>query len=281
MSRYNRLLITLDDAYRNYDFQILANELYQFIWNDFCDWYLEMAKIDFVSSEERAGVLSEVGLPQANPQTEKVLYQIFEGLLRALHPIMPFITEELKNQMPRINGGQPYISIMFANYPAAHPGLIEDNAEQAMTFIMRLIRSIRDVRQTYGLPPTRPLTMKIEASGHERGIIEGHMRYIEKLAKVNAAFATEPHSDGLWHSYKIDQSIVYIPKQFLTDPKAKEKLLERKQSIEKEQFKIKQILDKNGFRTNAPQEKVDALTKQLAEIEIKLSQIDSQIKIFD
>ena len=135
LSKYNRLLASLALAYENYDYQVIANDLYQFTWDYFCDWYLELSKIDNQNKQE----------------TEKVLYLIFESLLRTLHPVMPFVTEELWHQVTNSTDHQTTESILLSNYPIADQQFIDNKAEEDMDYLIRLIRSIRNIRQTYNV----------------------------------------------------------------------------------------------------------------------------------
>jgi len=267
LSTYNKLLTTLDNAYTSYDFQILASELYQFTWDYFCDWYLEISKIE------------------SSTETNTVLCHIFEGLLRTLHPIMPFVTEELWDQLKSVSemteDRRALKSIMFASYPQADASFIDAEAEEKMYYLIRLIRSIRNIRQTYNVPHSVQLEVIFAGNTQETKLIKGNIRYIENIARVKliekssaAEMPTRCASDTT------DQTTIYIPLADVIDvQKTKDKLVQRKQSLEKEWQKSKQILENNEFKAKAPPDKVNALEEQLQAAQTQISHIQDQIKV--
>jgi valyl-tRNA synthetase len=267
LSAYNKLLISVEESYKNYDYQIVANDLYQFTWDYFCDWYLEISKIS------------------ASQETNKVLYQIFEGLLRALHPVMPFVTDELWDQfkalgqMPKET--QNLKSIMFAPYPKGDKALIDNQAEEKMGYLMRLIRSIRNIRQVYNVPHTAPLDAVYESSPEETQLLKDNLLYIETIARVKLIEKSSLNKTiDRCASDTIDQTTIYVPLSDVIDvQKTVDKLLQRKQSLEKEWQKGKQILDNAEFKSKAPPEKVNALEEQLKAAETNISHIQNQIKV--
>ena len=222
LSIYNHLLANLANAYQNYDFQILSGELYQFTWDYFCDWYLEISK--FENSTE----------------TNKVLYQIFEGLLRSLHPIMPFVTEELWNQfkeiMPAKEAKQLPQSIMFADYPQANSELFDNQAEAKMNFLMKIIRSVRNIRQTYNVAHSTEIEVIFQSSTDEEKLIKENIHYIEKIARIKFTAKTSTVAlPARCANDTIEKTIIYVPLANIIDvQKTMDKLLQRKQSVEKD-----------------------------------------------
>ncbi len=273
LSSYNKLLDKLQAAYKNYDYQILANELYQFTWDYFCDWYLEISKIDPNTSNN--------GNNSTKLQTEKVLYTIFEGLLRALHPIMPFVTEELWNQLPITNSRPNTTSVLTAEYPKANSQYIDESAEKEMGFLMRLIRSIRNIRQTFNVPHSSVIDVIFEANSQQADLIKHYTHYIEQLTpvKLSAKSNTTPERCA---TDKIDNTTIYVPLANVIDiQKTKDKLMQRKQSIEKEWQKTKQIMESNEFKSKAPPEKVEAVQNQLASTETQIDHLEAQLKVLN
>jgi len=267
LSAYNKLLANIEESYKNYDYQILASDLYQFTWDFFCDWYLEISKIS------------------ASPETNKILYQIFEGLLRALHPIMPFVTDELWNQFKALGQmpteTQNLKSIMFASHPKADNNLIDEQAEEKMGYLMKLIRSIRNIRQVYNVPHTAPLDAIYEGSPEETQLLKNNVQYVETIARVKLIEKSSLNKTiDRCASDTIEQTTIYIPLSDVIDvQKTVDKLLQRKQSLEKEWQKGKQILDNADFKSKAPPEKVNALEEQLRAAETNISHIQNQIKV--
>ncbi len=267
MSTYNKLLASLNTAYENYDFQVLASELYQFTWDYFCDWYLEISKTENSS------------------ETNKVLYHIFEGLLRALHPIMPFVTEELWDQLKGLPGAtessKALKSIMFAPYPQTDAVFIDTEAEQKMGYLIKFIRSIRNIRQTYNVPHSAQIEVIFQGTAEETKLIKDNIHYIENIARVKLIGKSSAiKMPARCASGTIDQTTIYVPLADIIDvQKTVDKLMQRKQSLEKERQKSKQILENDEFKAKAPPEKVNALEEQLQSAQIQIDHIQEQIKV--
>jgi len=236
---------------------------------------LEISKIDYNSAEN--------GAHKNKQQTEKVLYIIFEGLLRALHPIMPFVTDELWNQLPKANTKEALSSILTLNYPIANLEYINDKAEKEMDFLMRLIRSIRNIRQTYNIPHSAQIDVIFQAAPEHETLIKQYVHYIEKLTPVKlAAKTTTTDMPDRCATDTIDKTVIYIPLSSIIDiQKTKDKLLQRKQSIEKEWRRTKQIIESNEFKAKAPPEKVAAVEGQLASTQTQIDHLEAQLKVLN
>ena len=271
LSRYNKLLQSLEAAYNNYDYQIIANELYQFTWNYFCDWYLEISKIDNNNGENN------------KQQTAKVLYLIFEGLLRALHPIMPFVSEELYAQLSAATGQHTAKSILFSAYPIADNKYINTAAEEKMDFLILLIRSIRNIRQTYNIPHASLIDVIFQSHEPRQSLIEQYSHYIEKLTTAKLiAKASIAQLPSRCATDSTGETSILIPLSDVIDiEKTKEKLLARKQSVEKDLLKTKQIMDSHEFKTKAPAEKVDLVRQQLETTLTQISHLEAQLKVLN
>jgi len=274
LSKYNKLLNILNHSYTSYDFHIITTELYQFTWDYFCDWYLEISKIEEVSVNTEAA---------KQRQTEKILYYVFEGLLRALHPIMPFITEELANQLHQLAGKSEEKSVMFAEYPTADKAFLDNEAEQEMDYLMRLIRSIRTIRQTYNVPHSAQIDVIFHGNGSEERLIKQYTQYIATLTPVKLIAKSSTNTiPARCASDTIGETTIYIPLANVIDiQKTKDKLLQRKQSVEKELQKTKQILDSNEFKTKAPLEKVQAVQKQAESVQLQIKHLEAQLKVLN
>ena len=120
-------------ASRIYDADSISavQELYHFVWDEFCDWYIEIAKLYFPD-------------PVEGPRTRAVLLEVLEKTLRLLHPVIPYVTEEIWQRLPHEGP-----SIMVAPFPVPEPGKIDVEDEAAMTRVMRLVTAIRTLRATY------------------------------------------------------------------------------------------------------------------------------------
>ncbi|MFN8553322.1 MAG: valine--tRNA ligase [Candidatus Obscuribacterales bacterium] len=276
LHRYNSMLAVINEAYNTYDFQVVAGELHEFIWDYFCDWYLEIAKIQL--AQEAEGKL-------ADGQTRKVLHTIFEGLMRALHPIMPFITEELWSQTPKNVMFQQLISVMFAPYPHQDDRFLNPASEEKMAFLIRVIRTIRDMRQTFNVPASAEAEVIISVENQtELDWLEAGRGYIQRLSnKINPlTMGVSLQAPGKAARKKVGSATIYIPLANLIDvEKTKEKLQQRVQPIEKEIAKVKENLERPGFKERAPKDKVEAMERQLQDLYAQLEGVKAQLSILD
>jgi valyl-tRNA synthetase len=275
LHRYNVLLDLLQMYFNDFDFDTVARDLHEFTWNCFCDWYLEIAKIQ----------LAQDANTNEQSQTKAVLQTIFEGLLRALHPIMPFITEELWTKVPKSSFfPADFASIMFAPYPRADENFIDDDSEIKMEFLIRVIRSIRNIRQTYNVPASAEAEVMIVCQDEEemKCLAEG-ADYIERLAKANPLDVSMDCSPPSMAACEAVSSVnIYVPLAKLIDvQKSKEKLTQRKQSIEKEVAKVNSQLANPDFKSKAPADKVAKIEAQLADLTRQLESVEAQLTVLE
>lgn len=275
LHRYNVMLDLVAMNFTDYDFDNVARIIHEFTWDCFCDWYLEIAKIQ-ISQEAASGEVS---------QTRAVLHTVFEGLLRALHPIMPFITEELWSKVPKSSFfPKDFQSIMFAPYPRPDENFIDDDSEEDMEFLIRVIRSIRNIRQTYNVPASSEAEVMITCQdSKEMEILTTGRQYIERIAKVNpldiSINCTPP---ALAACEAVSSVNIYVPLAKLIDiPKTKEKLMTRRQAIEKDIAKVEAIMSKADFKAKAPPDKVATIEGQKTDLLKQLASIDSQLSVLD
>ncbi|HEY9776793.1 MAG TPA: valine--tRNA ligase [Planktothrix sp.] len=271
---YNVMLDKVVEDFNNYDYHDAARELYDFTWDYFCDWYLEIAKGQM--SEETAD----------SGQTKKILCLIFEGLMRALHPIMPFITEELWSKVPKSPLFADLISIMFAPYPRPDERYIDDEAESQMGLIVRVIRSIRDIRSTFSVPASAEVEIllstenKDEAETLQKGLV-----YIQKDRTCRASkvtIATNATVPPRAATQMVASVKVIVPLGNVIDvEKAKSKLEQRQAAVEKDIEKVQTQLNNADFRARAPKEKVDGIEAQLADLNNQLESIFAQLKVLE
>jgi valyl-tRNA synthetase len=171
LTRLEEAIRQTDQALEGYKFNEAASTLYAFTWHNFCDWYIEMAKDDLYGDDL-----------QARARVQSVLFTVLEQLLRLLHPIMPFITEEIWQVLP---GERPCASIMQAAYPDG-AGLPTDAAgAERMELVMEVIRAIRNIRGEMDVPPGKQITALLDCkSDKDQEILEEGAAAIRVLGKV-------------------------------------------------------------------------------------------------
>jgi valyl-tRNA synthetase len=156
------------DAYRFNDF---ASVLYQFTWHEFCDWYIEMSKL---------ALNGTVGADVKNSQQR--LVEILEQILLLLHPVIPFVTEEIWQVL-----GKERTSIMIQPYPRSEKAWIDSEAEREMEFLMGTIRAIRNLRAEMNCPPGREVNVLFYGPEDDLKVLRGHQPYLRALARVGGA----------------------------------------------------------------------------------------------
>lgn len=166
ISRLNKTLQQLNKAMDDFEVNNAIKLIYSFIWNDFCDWYVEMIKNRLYSDNEE---IKSATLTRA--------ISIFEDALKMLHPFMPFITEELWQLMDERKDGE---SISTSDYPTVDESLIKDSADEEMDFVKDIITAIRNIRGEMNIAPSKKVNAMIKSSS----VKDYQVDYIKKLAKV-------------------------------------------------------------------------------------------------
>ncbi|HID96089.1 MAG TPA: valine--tRNA ligase [Candidatus Latescibacteria bacterium] len=179
LSRLCRTISSVTDSLERYRFNEASSCLYNFFWHEYCDWYLELVKPRLYRSGD-----------QSKKKTAQcVMATVLEAMMRLLHPIMPFITEEIWQRLKGLkiqeSGVDDDKSIMVTTWPAADPSLIDEDAEIAMALLQEITVAIRNIRAQMRIPPSKPVNAILSPSseGLLTTIKENHS-YIETLGKV-------------------------------------------------------------------------------------------------
>jgi valyl-tRNA synthetase len=166
LERLNAAVIEVNAALAAFRFDLAAHTVYHFLWDEFCDWYLEIAKPYLAD-------------PAQAPATRRVLLDTLETALRLLHPLMPFVTEEIWQRLPKEGGAA---SVTVAAFPVARPETAAGTSAE-MDQLIALVTAIRTIRATYEVEPRRPIDVRIAApSGRE--LILGHEALIRSLGRI-------------------------------------------------------------------------------------------------
>lgn len=172
-SRYSSLVTKVNDLFEKFDFGEAARQIYSFVWSEFCDWYLEISKIHINSKVE-----------EESDSTKRNLVYLLDGVLKLLHPMMPFITEEIWQKLPKNRGEAK--SIMISQYPGDETATMTDpEAEEALAVLMGAITSIRAVRSELALSPVTTLPAKVICSDSSKlELLKEHGTYLKTLARL-------------------------------------------------------------------------------------------------
>lgn len=175
LSRLNRIALEVHNALGEYRFHEAAEELYRFFWNDFCDWYIELSK-PFVTAKESS--------PQSLAVKRRIIY-VLERSLRLLHPIMPYITEELWQRLPGIKkkGGDTISTAEFVSHNSAQ---LDGRAERELALVIETISKLRNIRSTFNIAPSVQLKASIApADAAARDVLTGMSDHIKRLARIS------------------------------------------------------------------------------------------------
>ncbi|MBY0357695.1 MAG: valine--tRNA ligase [Candidatus Obscuribacterales bacterium] len=274
LSKHSKLLSSLDKSLANYDFDNACRDIYEFTWDYFCDWYLEIAKRQIDSS----------GKTGESCQTRNVLHYIFESLMRAMHPITPYVTEELWQRLALKEAKDKPDSIMFAQYPQADTACIDEQADADMDFLMRVIRSFRDMKHLYGVDAKQKAEVLIQCNdSRETNLLSQSGSYIEWLANVSApSIVSNGGPQGKTASDNVSSAKLYLPLEKLINvDEIKGKLALRVGKCSKQISEKRGLFDREDFRKKAPPEKVSAMAEEIRELEQQLNSLQTQIKVLE
>jgi valyl-tRNA synthetase len=258
LSRFNRVTAEVNDALQTYRFHEAANRIYDFFWGEFCDWYIELIK-SRLNSEEGADK-GAARIACAN------LVNLFDASLRLLHPVMPFITEEIWQAI--YEGQPPLKSIALAGYPRADEQQFDLDAETEMAILQDLIVNVRNVRAELKVEPK--VRVPIEVFAHEPGIramIEQNRVAVERLANVeNIAFvdASLARHAGARSTARFDVHVIYEKK--IDVAAERERLTKELEKIEKEFANNQRQLSNEQFLAKAPEKVVEGLRRRAQEL---------------
>ena len=282
VSRFAATLAKVDESLREYRFDFAATALYEFTWYEFCDWYLELTK---------PVLQSETATEAQKRGTRRTLITVLEGLLRALHPMMPFITEEIWQRVNPIvaplraaanfRGTEKVVdSIMLMYYPAATDYASDADAEAEIEWMKQFILAVRQIRGEMDIAPSRKIPLLIANAGErERGLAERHFAYLSRLAglesvKQLAASEAQPESA----TAILGDLTLLVPMAGLIDPKAEiERLSKLMAKHDSDINKLNAKLGNENFVKNAPPDVVAADRARAAELLARNASLAQQL----
>ncbi len=270
-SRLGRMLAQVDEAFAQYRFDYAASALYEFTWYEFCDWYVELAK---------PVLQGDSASPGARLGTRQTLLRVLETLLRALHPIMPFITEEIWQRVAPL-ADVPGNSVMLAPWPRSTDYPADPAAEQDIRWIQGFVLGIRQIRGEMDISPARRLPVLLEnASARDLACIATHRTLLERLAGVEGLSALDPGAAVPPSATALVGELrVLVPMAGLIDASAEaDRLSRRIAKTEDEIRRARGKLSNENFVRNAPADVVAQERARLAEFEGSLASLGHQLE---
>jgi valyl-tRNA synthetase len=266
LSRFNRVAKDVNAELKDYRFHEAANGVYDFFWREFCDWYLELIKTR-LASDNRAEAHTACGN----------LASLFEAALRLLHPIMPFITEEIWQAM--YEGQPPQKSIALGAYPQADESQIDLAAETDMAVLQDLIVSVRNLRAELKIEPKLRVPIEIYAHGNgTRALIEQNRSAVERLATVEGVAFVESSlakQAGARSTARFDVHVVFERKIDVEAERAR--LKKELEPVEKEIQGKERQLSNEQFLAKAPPHIVEGLRNRVEELKVLRDKIRGKL----
>jgi valyl-tRNA synthetase len=258
-SRFGRTLASVESAYRDYRFDFAASALYEFAWYDFCDWYLELTKPVLQSQGAAAA---------ARRGTLRTLTQILEALQRALHPLMPFITEEIWQRVAPLAGVSGE-SVMLAPYPLAADYPADEAAEREAAWIQAVILGVRQIRGEMNIAPGRriPLLLR-DADAQDQAFAQRHRALLERLAGLEGVTVLAPGANAPESAVALVGTLaLLVPMAGLIDAAAEaERLTKLLAKTRADLAKTQAKLANESFVRNAPPQVVTSERERAAEL---------------
>ncbi|MCE5194555.1 MAG: valine--tRNA ligase [Nitrospiraceae bacterium] len=268
LSRLSAVAEDVNSALEEYRFNDAANNIYQFVWHEFCDWYIEMSKTDMDDPQKGNGI-------------RWCLVTTLEATLRLLHPFMPFVTEEIWQKLPYIKTSQPEVrkSIVIANFPKSLP---EDaSAEKKLSYVMEAITGIRNIRGELNVLPSAEVKCSIKVfSSKTTAILKTNIRYIKKLARTSEVEIGEALNKPADSAVCVRDSMeIYVPLKGLLNIDAEiDRLMKEDKKVEESVEFLRKKLMSEDFLNRAPEEIVKKEQAKFDELLAKRERIKENIQ---
>lgn len=276
LSRLNTVTKEVLSALADYRFNDVASLLYQFIWHEYCDWYLELSKPAL--NEEKGSARRKAA--------QTVLAHALETWLRLLHPVMPFITEEIWQSLPegvrRQASGETTESIVVAPYPAADEKMIDAGIERDMQMVMDLIMAIRNIRGEMNIAPSMQINAIVKVENKDLGEhLEKSGGYVKTLGRLNELrIGTDEKKPKAAATGVIRGAEVYVPLEGVIDlGQERDRLHKEIVKVSKDIEVFSKKLSNKNFVDKAPKEVVEKDTAKLEEFKVKREKLEQSLKV--
>jgi len=264
LSRYNRTVDEVSVNMEKFDFGLAAQKLYDFVWSEFCDWYIEFSKTSLYGED----ILGK-------RTTIRILQNILSGILKLLHPYMPFITCEIWKRMPGFDG-----DIMVSSWPASESEKLDESAENHMQAIIDVIKSVRNIRLEMQVQPGKKAQLILVVDKEHHALLEKTKPYLEKLTYSSEVRIQENKKDVPANAVSaVTQYIqIFMPLEDLTDvDKEIGRLSDEKKELEKEIERARTRLSNDNFVNRAPKFVVDEERAKEAKYIIMLDKVNDRL----
>jgi len=268
LTRLGQVAEEITQAIEGFHFNDAANLCYHFIWHEFCDWYLEMAKQGLYGKDR-----------DLKESTKAVAQKVLMGALKLLHPFMPFVTEEIWEKLPGTEG-----SIMIARFPEASDYIKDENALKEMNLLMGVITGIRNIRGEMNISPSKKVNILIDvAEKEEADFLSSNLVHIKTLAKVEDATIASgiPKPEASATAVFGQNQIHVLLKGILDFQEERKRLGKQIEKIEKDIEVSNRKLSNRGFLKKAPAEIVEEVREKVETMTLKLEKLNQNLQFFE
>jgi valyl-tRNA synthetase len=271
LSRLQRTVQAVNEAIEEYRFDVATQRLYEFVWNEYCDWYVELTKATLTGTESEAAV---------HRGTRRTLVRVLESTLRLAHPFMPFLSEEIWQRVAPLAGAEGD-TVMRANYPQAEAEQVDDAAEAEMQWLQRFVLGPRKIRAEMNISPGKHLEVLLQGGDAEdRARYERNAALATSLARVTVSDWLDVDADAPESATALVGSMkLLIPMKDLIDKEAEAARLEKETSkAASELSRGESKLANEQFVGRAPPAVVDGERQRVAELRDALTQLQAQLE---
>ncbi len=269
-SKLQRRLHDVHGHFERYRLDLAAQALYDFVWHDFCDWYLELAKATLndanASSAQRRG-------------TQETLLEVLDAILKMLHPLMPFITEEIWLELRKkleLEGE----SIMLASYAVTDETQLDSAAEQDMAWLMGVVLGVRQIRGEMDISPGKPVPVLLsDASDGDRSRLESHRQLLQRMARLDSIEIIDADPSEAVATAMLDSLRILVPMAGLIDvEQEKVRLKKQLEKIRADLQRAEGKLANERFVANAPPAVVEQERERVRDFGVRLAGIEEQLQ---
>jgi leucyl-tRNA synthetase family protein len=279
ISALQRAELEVSEALDSFRFDVASHAAYEFIWNEYCDWYLELSKPvlwgDEYSDAQKRG-------------TRRTLVTVLEAILRMAHPFMPFITEEIWQKVGPLAGkasaagkGEKTDTIMLQPFPASEPAKIDTNAETGAEWVKAVISAVRNIRGEMGIPLGKALPIYLHnGKDSDKALLDANRVFLCKLAKLESiTWLTAEDSAPASATALVGDMEILVPMAGLIDKEAEiERLSKEIEKLRKEVGRAEGKLKNPKFVDKAPQAVVDKEKAKLDDYRSQLAKLEEQLE---
>ena len=265
LNKLDKLVVEVSQNIDKYDFGIALDKIYEFIWNEFCDWYIEIIKPRIYSEDYQTKVA-----------VCDILNHVFGTSLKLLHPFMPFVTSEIYANIVRYNDKD----LMVSKWPTIRDEFVFDKEEQFIENLKDIIIQIRNVRANMNVHPSKKSKLIFVCADYKKEI-ESSVAFIEKLGFANEIIVQENKENIPQNAISIlgNKIEVYIPFEELVDVQEERKRLEdEKKKLQAEVERATKMLSNPGFVNKAPESKINEEKEKLAKYQEMLNTVNERLK---